>query len=592
MPDAAIDTQQGPDTTASVQPEQTSDMPVGSQLQEPQQPSAIQGSINAGQTTGPVSGQSAPPDQALVSHVSKLAQLGHVASRLLGEQQYQYQVDPKTGKTVAIPVKQKPGEVFRHIVAGAILGGMSSAGEKHIGPGIVKGTEVVTARNDQQAAIARQQTQQQYQNQLAAQKEQREQSAFKTEEDLKRIEMAHYNATIAETATRIQGQSAELHQKLADSGKVELQSWLDSGVKPPHSNVSESEMTQFLKDHPGASSNVQWFPSGMRYGLDKNGNPTYENSFTAIDSNAKVKVTQAQIDQWKKVGVDKHSDSLFDPQFIKAGREIDASTMRALQRQYQVLYNRDLKEQTDKSDIAEKNAKTSQYLAAAARDRAETTKLGKESKQAEVFSDALKELSSEKVNGNWDALSPGSKLVLGESANKMMADDISGYKAALAQPGHDEEAQKFLADYQFWQTLAQKSVVQKPPPPPPGETPVDTSTPEGKAIANFRESEKSDVAAKQKAEADKVQARLERPAEKPVLPVLGPRAFPLPNPAYDATEAYLAKHPELSPAQRAAVRKNATAVVKVQIPGQPAGQIPRNQLEAFKKANPKAVIIE
>ena len=86
------------------------------------------------------------------------------------------------------------------------------------------------------------------------------------------------------------------------------------------------------------------------------------------------------------------------------------------------------------------------------------------------------------MNGDWDKLSPGARLVLSESGQKLAGEAIQGYKAAIAAQD-TEGAQKFLSDYQFWNNLAQRSVkpaVSNAGVPTP-TNPPDISTPEGAA---------------------------------------------------------------------------------------------------------------
>lgn len=584
MPDAAIDNTQQPNVTASAPPVEQQSSPVSGQLQSP----PIQ-----------VPAQPSQPDlstmQPAAAHVSKLANLGHVASMLLGKQ-YSYQVDPQTGKTVQTPIQQKPGDIFRHIVAGAILGGAAGAESKGgFGVGLMRGGEATIQNDQQQDELRRKQAQDQFNNQNKARQEQREDQKFTTEQALNKAQIAHLNILTAGENQKMQGESYDLHQKEASNGKIDLQPWLDAGIKPAYQNVPESQMHSIIQNDKNAST-MMWRADGVKLGVDANGNPIYEETYSAIDPQGKVKVTADQIKQWKSVGMDKYSDGLFDPKYVSAGREVDAQTMLALQHQYQTLYFRQEKEQANAADISEKQARTNQYNAAAAKDRQETVKLQKDNKNAEVLGDALKEFSSDKVNGDWDKLSPGSRLVLSESGQKLAGEAIQGYKAAIAAQD-TEGAQKFLSDYQFWNGLAQRSVQTKVAPPSTGTVaPIDTSTPEGKAVAGFQTSKNEEVAQKQREAQQAIREKMERPAEQPTM-VVGLGGYSA-NPAYDSTEEYLSKHKELTGPQRAAVRKNAITIEAQKITpwdkigpdeaaimdmnGKPAGKIPRSALEGYK----------
>lgn len=161
MPDPAIDNQ--PDVSASSPSVQDPSVPINGELQPPaqdSQPTArvaspIMGSVINKDVTQP--GNNGTPTAATPPHVSKLAQFGHMAASLLG-------ANPN----------EKPGSVFRHLVAGAILGGIAGAGAKNFGQGVTMGGGAVLQRQDMQNAIARKQKQQEFENQQKMRSEDRE----------------------------------------------------------------------------------------------------------------------------------------------------------------------------------------------------------------------------------------------------------------------------------------------------------------------------------------------------------------------------------------------------------------------------------
>jgi hypothetical protein len=70
--------------------------------------------------------QPASPADATAAHHGIL---GKVAERLFTGSHTEYSIDPGTGATVPTAVKESPGSLFRHILAGAILGGAAASAQ-------------------------------------------------------------------------------------------------------------------------------------------------------------------------------------------------------------------------------------------------------------------------------------------------------------------------------------------------------------------------------------------------------------------------------------------------------------------------------
>lgn len=121
----------------------------------------------------------APPP--VVQQVAHDSLVGRVAKTLLGTQN-DYQIDPQTGKTVAVPIKEKPGDIFRHIVAGAILGGMAGSKGKDFTSGLTMGggAEIQDQRTQDQQRLSR--AQEQFQNQQKVIQNQTEQRKLSQED--------------------------------------------------------------------------------------------------------------------------------------------------------------------------------------------------------------------------------------------------------------------------------------------------------------------------------------------------------------------------------------------------------------------------
>lgn len=151
-----------PNATATATPEPTTTMATPDKLNLP--------------APAPDNPQANPQVNTMVpAHVGRLARIGQVASALLGKQ-YDYQVDPKTGQTVQIPIKQKPGDVWRHIVAGTILGAAGAASEPNMGAGaeLLRQSAAGVHRNREDDTTRRANAQKQFENQEKVRTEDRE----------------------------------------------------------------------------------------------------------------------------------------------------------------------------------------------------------------------------------------------------------------------------------------------------------------------------------------------------------------------------------------------------------------------------------
>jgi hypothetical protein len=110
-----------------------------------------------------------PQQQAAAADMQHHSALGKIASVLLGKQT-EYNVDPQTGKTVATAVPEKPGDFFRHLVVGAMLGAAAAKGQRSAIGGFAAGGAASIQANQQQDQQRYARAQQQFQNQQTADK--------------------------------------------------------------------------------------------------------------------------------------------------------------------------------------------------------------------------------------------------------------------------------------------------------------------------------------------------------------------------------------------------------------------------------------
>jgi len=164
MPDTPDTTDQNPPTPGQQQtpgqllagPPQLSNAPINSR---PGQPPSLP-------VQPPVQQQAPPPPSPQQLVAAKHQAVGQAASFLFGQQR-----DPQTGA----PVKQPPGQLFRSLLAGALLGGAMGS-EGHAGGGSVGGFLSGFSRGGNAVV------QQQYQRQQAAQEQQQRQEQMSLEE--------------------------------------------------------------------------------------------------------------------------------------------------------------------------------------------------------------------------------------------------------------------------------------------------------------------------------------------------------------------------------------------------------------------------
>jgi hypothetical protein len=350
--------------------------------------------------------------------------MGRTLNALMGNQT-SYSVDAN-GNTVETNAPQPPGQLFRSILASALLGGAAGANgnpAQGFTGGLVRGGAASVAQGQQQDLLKRQQAQQQFQNQQKAAQEQREAGAAVTQQQLWKAQLAHYGIEDLRTNQLIQGENFDLHQKEANEGKNQIAAYKAADILPIQENVPESEMTQFYQDHPGASG-LKKVPSGVKMTLDPKTNvPNYELTYNVYDPNKPVPITASVLADYKKNGMADRRPDLFN--MLKVGATLPADQYAAVQNVNAQLKNKITTDQRADQDTNEgkarinlQNAEASRDLAEAGKARLEGNKVVLEKTQAQAFNNALTELN--KVDGDFDKLSPKSKVLIGESTAKMM----------------------------------------------------------------------------------------------------------------------------------------------------------------------------
>jgi hypothetical protein len=127
-----------------------------------------------------------PQQQVAVAQTARHAALGRLASYLLGHEN-QYNVNPQTGQVDTTQVQRKPGDLFRSIVTGAVMGMAAGAGTHDFAGGFGKGG--AAAMQNQQA-----QDQQKYQRAQQQAENFQKQQQFNEEKKLHDAQVAQMNA--------------------------------------------------------------------------------------------------------------------------------------------------------------------------------------------------------------------------------------------------------------------------------------------------------------------------------------------------------------------------------------------------------------
>ena len=371
----------------------------------------------------------------------------------------------------AYQAPNKPGQLFRSILAGAIMGAAAGT-EPHQGGGwgaAALGAKAAQQGQQQQNQQQLAQAQQQWQNQLAAKKEQREQTGFDTEQQVRKAQLAQANAETLRANIMTQGSSFDLHQKIADADKDRISTFANAGVKPLYEDITESQMNDIIKNSPGATS-LDWRHTGVKTVLDKDGNPNYEYTLSAYDPKASAPLSPATVKQWDEDGLFKYHPEYKD--IAKPGKVLSVDQFTALDKQSQNYANQtlartknDLEVEKDKAQIDEAKAAVKAHNAAAF---SET--LNAQEKQKEIS-------RRNEEDKAWDALSKAGndpdkvtdahmRTVLARSVQPLMQETLGAIKTAAAENDTAEQA-SLWGKYNAYQKLASLA-----PPGPLGSDPA------------------------------------------------------------------------------------------------------------------------
>jgi hypothetical protein len=319
--------------------------------------------------------------------------LGQVTSFLLGGQR-----DPETGA----PIKQPPGQLFRSLVAGALLGGAIGS-EGKAGGGTTGGFIGGLARGG--AGVEQQQyerQQQQFKNQLAAQQNQREQQqanrenqAFQTEQTHRQAMIAAENMQTIRTQQLIKGDTLKQFQEEAANGKSKVQPYIDSGIEPSIKDKTWQEVSAITSANPKAVG-LDWEQTGVKTVINPDGTTGYVPTFDAYDADRTVTLSKSFLDLMKKAKVDDVYPGTTER--LKVGQQLKPAEFAAIKAQYQKVYNDNLVMEKARLEAGNLTAREKLEQAQALKAAADAARANKTEKSAQLLGDALDE---------WNKAGPG-----------------------------------------------------------------------------------------------------------------------------------------------------------------------------------------
>jgi hypothetical protein len=296
-----------------------------------------------------------------------------------------------------------------------------------------------------------------------------------------------------------------------------------------YSDKPESEMHDLWKSNP-MTKHYQWVATGVIPILTKDGQPSYEKTYSAVDPSGKVTVTQGMIDNFKRV---KLNDYYPGANTLKVGQTIDAREMMALQHAYQDTDNKQRTQREADLKAGKESAEIQRDRAQAAKDLADVAKGKLETKQSQLFGEALNEYNN--VGGDFSKLSPKSQVVLAESTGKLIT-SLTGVARSQIQEGDDEGAKETMRSIGQLSTLVPKAFQQKqtdlntlPKPQKPGQV---ASLDVARAYARYEKAKNptwTDAQLQKAAQDDAVQAGWSVPGAQPSQPFSFSVPAPTPN---------------------------------------------------------------
>jgi len=424
---------------------------------------AAQPQISTGQPPQPAQPSAAPAED-------KHSTLGRFARSLFTGYDTAYQYDDQ-GKLIETQTKQKPGQLFRHMLAGALLGGAIGAEDPThtFAGGFVRGGAGVQKDDEKKDELRRQQAKEAYEMRLKGIQSGREGEKLgmekekldleKREQDnkdmLSHAQTSMYNSEVLKNNVLSQGASLDQHIKTKQFFAPEKATFDAMGLQPSQKDISESDMHNIWQKRPDAAG-LTWLVTDVKMGVDDKGMPTYEYIYSGYDLKKDVAISSQTLKLWKESGLDKTHPEIFQ---YKPGSMIPANNYKAWNQQALSDMNQKLELGKADIDIELKQQQIKESQARAAKDFADAGKQNKELKRDQLFQDSMDDLIQNKYDIS--KVKPEHRGPIGQYAGTMLRDLGPSYSAAAKigeNTGDWSQAQKIAQQMNDFQNLMHGTV--------------------------------------------------------------------------------------------------------------------------------------
>jgi len=384
--------------------------------------------------------------------------LGQLATSLLGAiegPQTRPQIDEK-GNMTQVPVEQnRPGQIFRHMLMGALLGGAAAQEEHNKNPFMGFGGGFAVGGK---AAVQQQEKQKEQQKTQAKEdwmRDQEKQKNYATN--------ALMNSQTHHFLMLSSGLSLEQHDKLLEGDQVLTDALAKAGVMPDPTIpvMTESELVKYLQNPENAKkyASHRGLIVGRSPVTDAAGNLSYEFKLAFYKDNADIKVTPAMRSYFKSHGIleDKNSDSVL--QVGKVLKPEEASVLFKQARDWDIQNMKDPKSQ---AEIAAKQAETAFYQVKTRAEEQDIILKGEERKKGMEGLDALNALDKAYAKARKDnpKATLGDALATLEPSQQIallpkISEDVSTNRALLAALPKDETTWT-PEQHEVWETATKR----------------------------------------------------------------------------------------------------------------------------------------
>jgi len=365
--------------------------------------------------------------------------IGNIHDVLMGNHTEYVPSDPTNPNSPPVPrsVPNKPGQLFRSILAGAMMGAAASTDSKSGAEAFSKGFGAERQDLAQQKALQAKQAQQQWQNQLSAKREQREEDTAKQEKLKTDAQIGMWNIEKLKYLNELHGKSYTDHRQMVKDASPIVEGYKALGNDPTAQNVPETEHTKWLQEHPGDST-VDWEPVDVIPYAVKNPDGTdgidYQTVWNKYSKTKDMIITPDLMKRMKDSGVlDSYPEGALDKTLktdTKTGQKSlpydqFVGLMTKVQNAETDKYNRQVKTDAlakNQKELKELDARINQANAAARASGDESALRRLEADQIKSANSAQAKLA--KAGGDWEkaGLTPAEIVAVQPKVEKDIAD--------------------------------------------------------------------------------------------------------------------------------------------------------------------------